>query len=414
MLNKGNTATPHCVWHHAYDLNDIFLLSQMFVPYISTVSGPGLTSATVNQPAHIIVELSDSSGIPYSLHTNVTATLEHIEATPTGGRKWPWSRKPHRHHVEVVAISTFRYKVTYVATKQGKYQLNVKVEENDIDNSPFNVIVYLHPTHLCQPKKVVAGLSTPYGIAFNKQGEMVITEMVSHRVSVFDHQGQRIRVFGSRGDGLHQMKYPRGLAIDDADNIYVTSEDRLQKFTTDGELVKCIGQRGKKEGEFDDPRGVTIHSNHVYVCDCENHRIQAFDINLNFVQSIGSCGNGPGEFNAPDDIKFDTHGNMYVAESGNERVQVLDSSGKFLREFGREGKGKLGTPSGLHIADEYVYVCDLGDDRIVVYDTSGHFVTSFGKRGLKEGELYEPRCVTSCANGFISVCDFTNNRVQIF
>ena len=393
----------------------LFLVSQVYAPYISQVSGPGLTSATVNRPTHICVELSDSSGRPYSLHHNVTASLEHVhEASSTRSTKWPWSKQPHTNRVVVVTTSSFRYEVTYTATKRGKHKLHVQVDNKDIDSSPFDVVVHVPPTQLGQPKKVVTGLSTPYGIAFNSQGEMVVSEMVAHRLSVFDRKGQRIRSFGSRGDSPHQMKYPRGLAMDDGDHIYVTSEHKLQKFDIHGELLKCIGQRGKKEGEFDDPRGVTVHNKNLYVCDSDNHRIQVFDMNLDFLRSVGSRGSGAGEFDAPEGVKFDADGNMYVAESGNERVQVLDRNGSYLREFGREGEGKLGTPSGLHIADNYVYVCDHGDDRIVVYETSGHFVMSFGKHGLKEGELFEPRCITSCANGFINVCDFTNNRVQIF
>ena len=98
--------------------------------------------------------------------------------------------------------------------------------------------------------------------------------------------------------------------------------------------------RGGKEGEFDDPRGVTLYDNQVHVCDRDNHRIQVFDLDLNFVRSIGSCGKGRGEFNAPDDVKFDTAGNVYVAEINNRRVQVLDSSGHFIRAFGGGRRGK--------------------------------------------------------------------------
>ena len=46
------------------------------------------------------------------------------------------------------------------------------------------------------------------------------------------------------------MIYPKGIAIDDMDNIYVSSEDKLKKFTSTGELIKYIGQWGGKEGEF--------------------------------------------------------------------------------------------------------------------------------------------------------------------
>ena len=60
------------------------------------------------------------------------------------------------------------------------------------------------------------------------------------------------------------MNYSKGIAIDNRDNIYVTSLHKLQKFTSSGELIKCVGQRGSKEGEFD-PRGVTLYDNEVYV-----------------------------------------------------------------------------------------------------------------------------------------------------
>ena len=61
-----------------------------------------------------------------------------------------------------------------------------------------------------------------------------------------------------------------------------------------------------------------------------------------------------------------------------------------------------------------MYVSDYSGDCIVVYETSGQFVTSFGRLGQKEGEFDRPHCITSCANGFIHVCDYLNNRVQIF
>ena len=260
--------------------------------------------------------------------------------------------------------------------------------------------------------RTVTDLDGPRGIAFNNREEMIVSECLAYRLSILDTRGQKIRTFGSRGDSPHQMIYPAGIATDDSGTIYVSSAHKLQKFTSTGELIKCVGRRGGKEGEFDDPCGLTLCDNLVYVCDSDNHRIQVFDLDLNFVRSIGSRGSGRGEFDQPSDVKFDTAGNMYVAEwGGNGRVQVMDSSGRFIREFGR---GKLSEPSGLLIADKYVYVSDIGGDCIVVYETSGQYVTSFGRRGLNEGEFQYPFCITSCVDGFIHVCDFANSRVQIF
>ena len=274
--------------------------------------------------------------------------------------------------------------------------------------------VYPDPTQLGRPVRVVTGLNTPYGIAINSRGEMIISKCNGHQISIFDIRGKKIRTFRSHGDSPEQMIHPAGIAIDGADNIYVSSEHKLQKFTSSGELIKCVGQGGSKEGEFNEPLGVTLYDTQVYVCDRNNHRIQVFDLDLKFIRSIGSYGKGRGEFNVPQDVKFDSAGNMYVVEFGNERVQVMDINGCFIRAFGQEGKGKLRGPSALHIIDNFVYVSDYIGHCIVVYETSGQFVTSFGRLGHKEGEFNCPFCITSCADGFIHVCDWRNNRVQIF
>ena len=307
-----------------------------------------------------------------------------------------------------------QYKVSYTAVSRGQHKLHVQVNDREINGSPFTITVYLDPTQLGRPVRIVTDLNGPYGIAYNSRGEMIVSECHSHRVSIIDNRGKKIRTFGSRGDSPDQMIYPQGIAIDDMDNIYVSSDHKLQKFTSNGELIKFAGKQGRKEGDFNDPRGVTLHDNQVYMCDSYNHRIQVFDLNLNFVRSIGSRGKGRGEFNEPWDVKLDTAGNIYVADFKNSRVQVLDNSGHFIRTLGDEGERKLSRPSGLHIANKYVYISDREGNCIVVYETSGQFVTSFGRGGKNEGEFHCPFCITSCVDGFIHVCDCGNNRVQIF
>ena len=255
--------------------------------YTCLVSGPGLLSATANHPTLVVVELSDSSGRPCSLKQNVTAELvlqsTSLQATPTSVSWWPWTKKtpspspalPPPLNAALAVISPSRYEVSYTAVRRGPHKLYVRVNGSEINRSPFTITVYPDPTQLGSPVRVVKNLNRPYGIAFNSRGEMIVGErdemIVSehdgHLVSVFDVGGQRVRTFGSHGDRPEQMKLPRGIAVDDTDNIYVSSQHKLQKFTSSGELIKCIGQSGSKEGEFDDPRGVTIHSNQVYICD---------------------------------------------------------------------------------------------------------------------------------------------------
>ena len=385
-------------------------LSQQSVSYTCQVSGPGLKSAIANHPTHVLFELRDSSGRPCSLQQNITAQLELIpQVTPTNR-----SRLSHKTRLTVTMTTPSQYKVSYTAVSRGQHKLHVQVNDREINGSPFTMTVYLDPTQLGCPVRVVTDLKYPYGIAYNSRGEMIVSEYHGYRVSIIDNRGKKIRTFGSLGNSPDQMKCPQGIAIDDMDNIYVSSQHKLQKFTSNGELIKFAGQQGWKEAEFNGPRGVTLHDNQVYVCDGDNHRIQVFDLNLNFVRSIGSRGKGRGEFNEPFDVKLDTAGNIYIADFNNSRVQVLDNSGHFIRTLGDEGERKLGHPSGLHIADKYVYISDFGGDCIVVYETSGQFVTSFGRSGQNEGEFSIPFCITSCVDGFIRVCDHFNDRVQIF
>ena len=311
--------------------------------------------------------------------------------------------------LSVAMTSPSQCKVPFTPVSRGQHKLHVQVNNREINGSPFTVTVYPDPRQLDHPVRTVTGLNYPYGITFNSHQEMIVSERLGHRLSIFDIRGQKIRTFGSVGDSPDQMIYPAGIATDDIDNIYVSSDHKLQKFTSSGELIKCIGRRGSKEGEFDDPRGVTLYDNQVYVCDSDNHRIQVFDLDLNFVRSIGSHGKGRGEFGKPYDVQFDPAGNMYVAEWGNGRVQVMDTSGQFIRSFGQEGEGKLRGPSGLHIADKYVYVSDVSGHRIVVYETSGQFVTSFGDK-----ELSGPRSIASSFDGYFYVCDSVQNEVLKF
>ena len=384
--------------------------------YTCLVSGPGLQSGTANHRTHVVVELSNSSGRPCSLKQNITAELvlqsTSSQATHTNVGRWLWSKKTPL--LRVTMISASRYEVSYTAVRRGPHKLHVLVNGSEINGSPYTMTVYPDPTQLGSPVRAVKQLNWPYGNASNSCGEMIVSERGGHQVSVFDVGGRKIRTFDSHGDRPEKMRSPAGVAVDDTDNIYVSSKHKLQKFTSSGELIKCIGRRGRKEAEFNDPRGVTIHSNQVYVGDRDNHRIQVFDLDLNYIGSIGSHGRGRGELDHPLDVAFDTAGNMYVVEWGNDRVQVMDSSGQFIRMFCQEGEGKLSGPTALHIADKYVYVSDSNNHRIAVYETSGQYVTSFGRRGEGEGKFRSPYCITSCVSGCIYVCDKINNRVQVF
>ena len=361
------------------------------------ISGAGLETATFRTRSQFSIEVLYSHGGPCSSSQRVTAELNSTT-----------SRSVTK--ATVVQKSPTTYEVTYTPTTRGRHELCVRVNGDEIRGSPFMVVVYPDPTQVRQPVRVIEGVKCPYGVALNSHGEIYVTESTKGcaQVAVFDSSGKRINTIGSTGDGPGQFQKPFYITVDSNDNFYVTSIDKLQKFDRNGKFVKSVGSRGSKPGEFDYPQGIKVHQNQVYVCDHGNNRTQVFDLELMFITSFGTQGSGPV------DLAFDSQGNIYMSDYRNG-VQVLDPNGCYLRQFGREsGPGKLSQPEGLQIAHECVYVSDSGNHRIAVFQLSGAFLTSFGKRGKKRGDFYRPCSISFDCNGFLYVCDWFNDRIQVF
>ena len=107
--------------------------------------------------------------------------------------------------------------------------------------------------------------------------------------------------------------------------------DRVQKFTGEGQHLFGFGSKGDGDGQFDLPWGATIDSKgDVYVADWRNDRIQKFSPDGRFLAKYGTSGRGDGQFHRPSGVAVDDAGYVYVADWGNERVQVLDPEGGFV------------------------------------------------------------------------------------
>src|SRR5829696_8887624 len=61
--------------------------------------------------------------------------------------------------------------------------------------------------------------------------------------------------WGEAGAGDGQLSNPTGLDVDDLDNVYVADfgNNRIQKFTPDGEVLATWGSTGAGGGQFVNP-----------------------------------------------------------------------------------------------------------------------------------------------------------------
>ncbi|MGI8831953.1 MAG: 6-bladed beta-propeller [Nitrososphaeraceae archaeon] len=100
--------------------------------------------------------------------------------------------------------------------------------------------------------------------------------------------------------------------------------ERVQKFTSDGQFISKWGTGGGANGEFRKPAGITIDSSdNVYVTDQGNGRVQKFTTDGQFIAAWGTAGEGKGQFSEPEGIDVDNSGHVYVADTGNNRVKVF-------------------------------------------------------------------------------------------
>ena len=371
--------------------------------------GPGIRSAETNSTTTFTVSVKDHLNKPYTHPHQLTTTLRSlvdgsvVETTQT-------------------SKDEATYEVQYTATQRGRHQLSVAVNGVEIQGSPFAVFIKIPPTQLGTPVQVIRGLDGPLCIAINSDSELIVSEWDSHKISVYTRRGEKKHEFGSEGKGKGEFKHPTGVAVDKSDGcIFVADSDnhRIQKFTRDGHFMKLVGgpMRGSGPMQFNDPMGLKLNNNKLYVCDAGNHRIQVFDTELNYITSIGGGrGAGPGQFNAPCDVSFDDSSMLHVADYNNHRIQVLDQDGKYVREYGQRGSGlgQLDSPTFIHVDHDYVYVSELSNNCVSVFTTSGRFVRTIGRCGSGPGELRGPHGVVVDTDGFVYVCDYFNNRIQIF
>ena len=221
--------------------------------------------------------------------------------------------------------------------------------------------------------------------------------------------------FGQRGESVGMLRGPRGLAVNDQDEIAVAEfwNDRVSVFSSDGTHLRSFGRGGKKNGEFMSPTGIAVdnHGN-ILVADNNNHRVQVFDRSGNFLRKFGEEGILDHQLSNPDGLSINGNGDIIVADNNSKLIKIFSSSGEYLRKFG--GASTFVSPNHCIQHGQYFIVSDWGDNSIKIFDLEGTFISKFGKPGNKDGELNRPFYLSVNKEGLLMVCDENNHRVQVF
>jgi len=148
-------------------------------------------------------------------------------------------------------------------------------------------------------------------------GHLFVDDVNNNRVDEFTTLGKLINTIGELGSTNGKLNQPFGLGRDIQGNLYVAEKAnaRISVFDSNGNFLRLW------PGSFQFPYSVQVSNGLVYVTDRTNNNISVFDVFGDPVFTLGGTGINNGEFNEPDQIFIAPNGDVFVADEANNRVQ---------------------------------------------------------------------------------------------
>jgi DNA-binding beta-propeller fold protein YncE len=231
------------------------------------------------------------------------------------------------------------------------------------------------------------------GILLDGRGNIYVAELDDNLIYKYSLTGKELAHWGGHGSGPGQLIHPDKLALDTNGNIYVTeigggpifgtdANNRIQKFSANGESLARWGMYGSAPGQFSNPIGIAVdHQGDIYVSEEAGNRVQKLSPTGQPLAQWGTLGNGPGQFNMVYDLALDASGNVYVSEPfTNQRIQKFSASGVPLARWGGpgDGPGQFKDPTGLTVDSKGdVFIVDSGNNRIQELSPAGKYMAEW-------------------------------------
>lgn len=368
-------------------------LEMVFSSYLTyNVSGPNTLTATANHVAKLKIVVHDILGDPCQVQLYLSVYIQPLDNSKASIK------------ASVIANSPSEYVVSFTAVSRGKHRVHIWNMNKEITNSPFIIIVY-PPIKKWTLVSIVPGLQKPTDLAINSKGEMIVSQ--KEYVTVIDKTNFTLLVYGSKSSPQnHSMSVPKGVAVDNSDNVYVVSQHKLQKFNRAGNLLNAVRLR-RGNDTLSRPESVAVYESYVFVCDDGNELIHVFNLDLKYKRTIDRS--QASDCNKIEIVKPNLDSvTVYIVDIIQNTVHVVSFNGTFLRKIGEDD---LDSPTDVHIAGEFMYVVDC-QGYITVYRTSGELVTSFQIENHTEKSC--KRALTTDNDGYFYVTDYTAGKIYKF
>ncbi len=353
-------------------------------------------------------------------------------------------------HCRVVNNQNGTYTVTIEPQTHGPHQIMISAVIGDkavpIREEPFHITVspphrrnITAATHVIRKEEAGEKMKNPWGIAVSKEEKVVVSDVETNCLLVFNKEGNLLRTIGREGTGELEFKSPRGLTSTPANHVIVAEKanHRLQEVTLEGQFVRFFGRNeagkpGGENGQFHGPSCVTVNSKGtVFATDSLNQRIQFFKPDGTFLGIIGQWGHGENLLNDPYGISIyrqpQVQGEgsrelIFVTERQGHRVQCFekmeDGAYVSVKIFGEKGglKGQIGEPIGIlvHPQTGYLLITELQNQRVSIFSRNGKYIDSFGEKGSGPAQFRNPMSIAVFRDSQVIVTDCGNGRLQTF
>jgi DNA-binding beta-propeller fold protein YncE len=280
-----------------------------------------------------------------------------------------------------------------------------------------------------------ARLFAPHDLAFDSAGDLLVADTFNHRIRRIDRRGTIITVAGDgkaaySGDGgpatQASLNTPQGIAFDRDGALLIadTFNHVVRRVDRDGKIAMFAGTVPGHGGDGGDAKRAQINlamavavapDGAVYISDAANSRIRRVSPD-GLIQTVVGYGpaqdtygagfagdGGPAEkakiFSATD-LKFDAAGALYISDSGNNRIRVIRAgviatvagSGRqgFSGDGGKALEAELNTPQKIAVAkDGSLFIADRANHRVRKVDARGAIITIAGA-GQGAGMMFDP------------------------
>ncbi len=256
-----------------------------------------------------------------------------------------------------------------------------------------------------------AQFNYPYGLAVNGDGTIFVADSYNHTIRKITPDRWVSTLAGSAGvlgtsDGTGsnaRFFYPYGVAVDDANNVYVADRDScaIRQVTPGGVVSTLVGQFiGSVDGtgvvaRLYYPSSVALDSSgNLYVADSYNHTIRYVTVagTNSFITTLagwpGSTGSSNGfgaaaRFKYPNSVALGPAGNVFVADLGNHLVRMMSPAGAVTTIAGESGGADF--VDGMNSAARFSRPADVavdGDGNVLVADSQNNAIRKITPGGL--------------------------------